>query len=638
MTTLFEQNWRLLISMGVRLSKPNSQEFVSQHGLSFSDSIGFDSEAERIRCVEVAVANTEAVFDSKSVALKPRTYSSPLDFHGIKECVGHETHRDPDCHLNLLVQELRRLSGFESSPVQRSPGHAAIALLGVISPGALKQLIDVERPQLICCLFQSDSDWRSWLCSEELQSFHKLLGQRRIVFRALPSRSIKADLFSLLREELFGFVGSALLVANAADPGLEMILRTFNLSFLNGVRAKSGGPCVDEFMMMLHTKFNLARDDVRLLSLPEQPISTPVIVCGSGPSLDSSLDELCRLEKNCILVSAGSSLATLLRAGIRPHFHVHVERGYSGQLKRIYQELLDECGLEDFGEIIAILPSSIDPDLPSLYKRCVMYGRSAQTPVRAWPSLKSAVLRHEGPECLSAAFAFAMHLKPKQVYLFGCDLGAVAGFPDRSVGALGDSSRDFSLKVAGNFSAFAMSSPQMLLQLSYMRVACSACSSNPEVYNLSNGIRLPFARSLGSIEHVLAGPPGKFSIDNIFASICLSNIRSSRVLFGDTEIADAQKWISQWIDLAEKATNKPNVAVRLEASHLLSSSRNWHSPLPYSLFRGSLRDGFWLTSFAVDHYCRNANDIEYCWSSFSRFLKTLLLELDAMSSWLEVAD
>ena len=111
-----------------------------------------------------------------------------------------------------------------------------------------------------------------------------------------------------------------------------------------------------------------------------------------------------------------------------------------------------------------------------------------------------------------------------------------------------------------------------------------------------------------------------------------------RDLFGDTEIADAQKWISQWIDLAEKATNKPNVAVRLEASHLLSSSRNWHSPLPYSLFRGSLRDGFWLTSFAVDHYCRNANDIEYCWSSFSRFLKTLLLELDAMSSWLEVAD
>ena len=141
-----------------------------------------------------------------------------------------------------------------------------------------------------------------------------------------------------------------------------------------------------------------------------------------------------------------------------------------------------------------------------------------------------------------------------------------------------------------------------------------------------------------AVEHVLAGNPCDFSIDSIFASICSSGSRLSRVLFGAAEIADAYKWINQWIDLAARATDKPNVAIRLEASHLLSSSRNRNSPLVYSLFRGSLRDGFWLTSFAVDHCCCNSNDIEYCWSSFSRFLKTLLLELDAMSSWLEVTD
>ena len=237
--------------------------------------------------------SAEAVLTVK--CQKPRLIR--VRFFGIKECVNMKR---TVISFEFIGAGARRLS-VSNPPVQDS--HAAIALLGVISPGALKQLIDVERPQLICCLFQSDSDWRSWLCSEELQSFHKLLGQRRIVFRALPSRSIKADLFSLLREELFGFVGSALLVANAADRGLEMILRTFNLSFLNGVRAKSGGPCVDEFMMMLHTKFNLGRDDVRLLSLPEQPISTPVIA--GSVSLDSSLDELCRLEKT-YFISAGS--------------------------------------------------------------------------------------------------------------------------------------------------------------------------------------------------------------------------------------------------------------------------------------------------------------------------------------------
>ena len=304
-------------------------------------------------------------------------------------------------------------------------------------------------------------------------------------------------------------------------------------------------------------------------------------------------------------------------------------------------EFVDECNLEDFGEIIAILPSSIDPELPSLYKRCVTYGRSAQTPVRAWPALKSAVLRHEGPECLSAAFAFAMCLKPNQVFLFGCDLGSVSGLPDRSVGALGDSPRNFPLRVAGNFASSAMTSPEMLLQLSYMQAAFSECSSNPEIYNMSNGIRLPFAKPLDSVKHLLAdlcGDSCGLSIDSILESVSASPFAPSPFLFGAAEIADTYKWINQWLDLAARAPHKSKFAVRLEASHLLSSDRNRNSSLAYSLFKGSLRDGFWLTTFAVDHYCREANDIDHCWSSFSRFLKALLLEVDAMPSWLGLGD
>ena len=98
---------------------------------------------------------------------------------------------------------------------------------------------------------------------------------------------------------------------------------------------------------------------------------------------------------------------------------------------------------DDFGDIVGVLPSSIDPELPSLYQRVLMYGRSAQSPVQAWPALKSALLMHEGPECLSAAFAFAMHLCPKRAFLFGCDLGAVADSAQRSAGALGHSARNF---------------------------------------------------------------------------------------------------------------------------------------------------------------------------------------------------
>ena len=459
-------------------------------GLS-SQPLARSPAIEQIQSIEVEIAKTESVFTGESDVLKPCAYSSPVDFPDRHSCVGHEMHGDSDCHLNLLVQELVGLFGNDGPPVSCSSGHSAIALLGVVSPKALMQLIDQEGPGLVCCLFQRDEDWLSWIESRDLEKLSGMLVQRKIVFRALPSRSMKADLFSLLRDELFGFVGNALLVVNVDERDIAKIARAFHSNFLNGLRAKSGGPCIDEFMMMFHTNLNHDRGDFTLLSSIDSPVLRPLVVVGSGSSLDESLPDLRLLRNRCLLISAGSSLATLLRAGIRPDFHVHVERGYRGELKNLYGGLLDELSFDDFGDIVGVLPSSIDPELPSLYQRVLMYGRSAQSPVQAWPALKSALLKHEGPECLSAAFAFAMHLCPKRAFLFGCDLGAVADSAQRSAGALGRSARHFPLRVPGNLARFAMTSSQMLLQLSYMQAAYAACPGSPEVHNLSNGIRFP---------------------------------------------------------------------------------------------------------------------------------------------------
>ena len=56
---------------------------------------------------------------------------------------------------------------------------------------------------------------------------------------------------------------SAILVVNIADPLMLSVASVFRSSFLNGLRAKSGGPCVDEFMMMFHTRVNC---DLEILS------------------------------------------------------------------------------------------------------------------------------------------------------------------------------------------------------------------------------------------------------------------------------------------------------------------------------------------------------------------------------------
>ena len=85
---------------------------------------------ERIKCIEVAIAKTESVFTGEGDFLKPRTYFNAVDFVDRHSCVGHEMHGDPDCHLNLLVQELAGLLDIDVSRSFRSKGHTAIVLLG----------------------------------------------------------------------------------------------------------------------------------------------------------------------------------------------------------------------------------------------------------------------------------------------------------------------------------------------------------------------------------------------------------------------------------------------------------------------------------------------------------------------------
>ncbi|HGE8238713.1 motility associated factor glycosyltransferase family protein [Aeromonas sp. 82P] len=52
----------------------------------------------------------------------------------------------------------------------------------------------------------------------------------------------------------------------------------------------------------------------------------PVFIVGNGPSLDNSIDTLKYLHNNVIIISCGSALSALHRAGIKPDIHVQVER------------------------------------------------------------------------------------------------------------------------------------------------------------------------------------------------------------------------------------------------------------------------------------------------------------------------
>ena len=161
--------------MGVRLAPSSVEQFLSIDESYSPGGTAFGRAPEEIKYVDISISNTESVFTREGNFLQPRSFFIPVAYGNDQMCVGHESHGDPDCHLNLLVQELVGVSGIRSYSDVNPQGHAVLVLLGVVHPSTLMQLIEREDPGLICCLFLQDKDWLPWLCSNEIETLQQFM-------------------------------------------------------------------------------------------------------------------------------------------------------------------------------------------------------------------------------------------------------------------------------------------------------------------------------------------------------------------------------------------------------------------------------------------------------------------------------
>jgi len=166
------------------------------------------------------------------------------------------------------------------------------------------------------------------------------------------------------------------LIYDRADQLNDAICRGIQNEFLSLLRSLTGGPCVDELMMLKHTHLNIRHRNSRLLCKRRDiDDSDPFIIVGSGPSLDNSIDTIKLLQNDCHIISAGSSIGSLMDHGVEPDFHVHVERGEDGEATEMYTRMLAANNRKTFQRIVGILPTSIEPTLLELYEYCLLYAR-----------------------------------------------------------------------------------------------------------------------------------------------------------------------------------------------------------------------------------------------------------------------
>ena len=606
----------------------------------FESPFSFPKNTTSLAVFDVVLSGTDSLLSGKSSFGESCSWDCSLHVERSIRDIGHECHRDPDCHVKLLLDEL---VGIASKSELSSSFAACCFVLGVPCLSRLLDAIQESVPRSLYCLFSSYSDWLLWLDDPFLGDFVEFCAANGVTFTPVFSNSFKKEIRNLLSSSHLGYVGSCFVVASANNQEFRQVVSYLRGYLMNAIRSLTGGPCVDELMMLKHSCLNFVDENhnrsCMLLQKPDSYLSDPFVVVGSGGSLDKNLDLVKSLQPMAWIVSAGSSIGALLREGVVPDFHVHVERGWDDSVANCYSNVFSSLGFDKLKSTIAVVPSSIHPSINDLYGRSIFYSRQGQSPLFALPFLRDSCLRYEGPQCLSAAFAFVMHLNPKQVFLVGADLGASAPDLPRSLYAVGHSDRSFDLVVPGNFSSRVHTSRDMLFQASFMESAINSTSCRPNVLNLSDGIRLRFA-SPCSRERVKDCLSSELSIidkqegldgllDHCSVALdCSTENQINPLLMVKEQLLASRSWLFKWSFLAKQANHLDPRDLRVEASRLLDVSFVGDNLLAHRIFRGSVRDGFWLTARCVERHMQTDSESKECWKSFSRFIDSLVFELN----------
>lgn len=144
---------------------------------------------------------------------------------------------------------------------------------------------------------------------------------------------------------------------------------------------------------------------------------TPVVVCGSGPSLDDHIEQLISIKDKVIIISAGTSLLPMIKNNITPDFHLEMESDYS-----VIHSLSSVGDLSILKEIPLITGIQSTPSITSLFKDVFFFVKDSSA-IGDLIEDKIDKLTDPTPTCVNAALSVAMHYNAGNIYLFGTDFG-----------------------------------------------------------------------------------------------------------------------------------------------------------------------------------------------------------------------
>lgn len=177
----------------------------------------------------------------------------------------------------------------------------------------------------------------------------------------------------------------------------------------------------DELRMVSHTVQHHLEGPARLMKdlPPTKEEMPPVLVVGSGPSADTTMDDVARLQQEgAVVISAGTGLGVALNHGVIPDLHCEIENTVTIDegLKLLARD-------HDLSKIPLLASWTVSPRTTVFFNDRVFYYRDSNAGSRLFAKPEE-IVGFSGPTVANLACRAAIALGVKDIYLFGIDLGS----------------------------------------------------------------------------------------------------------------------------------------------------------------------------------------------------------------------
>jgi hypothetical protein len=260
----------------------------------------------------------------------------------------------------------------------------------------------------------------------------------------------------------------------------------------------------DELISLAHSWQNV-KNHIPILSpsFSSNKLEYPVFIIGNGPSLDQQLTFLKQHQDKAVLISCGSTLATLEKNDIVPDIHIEIER-----TSNTTHSLLGGNTKQYLKKITCVALNSVPYSALKLFKKSFIINKESDAGSLLLDTIANTEIKrinYSNPTVTNMGLSVAINLNFQNITLFGIDLAFSSTNQHHAENSEyynieNETFTKFSVNTntfdaPGNFRSSVKTTHELALSARVMGLLLSH-HKDIDVININDGIKIPGCRSM----------------------------------------------------------------------------------------------------------------------------------------------